>query len=187
MTEASNSTLLGAAAEHYVMCQLLRRDMIAALAPAGVPDADIIVSNRVGSALAAVQVKARRDIGRDGGWHMKVKHEKIRRDLLFYCFVDFGKTLTAAPKCWVLPSATVADVLATSHQAWLSRPGKDGRAHKDHDMRRLLPDYSHLEISWVSGWMDRYYDAWGLISTSAAKAAPLDDPAASPAPVTALC
>jgi hypothetical protein len=67
----SNSTLLGAAAEHYVMCQLLRRQMIAALAPAGVPDADIIVSDRLGSALAAVQVKARREIGRDGGWHMK--------------------------------------------------------------------------------------------------------------------
>jgi hypothetical protein len=52
----SNSTILGAAAEHYVMCQLLRRNMIAALAPAGVPDADIIVSDRVGSTLAAIQV-----------------------------------------------------------------------------------------------------------------------------------
>lgn len=50
--EVSNSTILGAAAEHYVMCQLLRRNMIAALAPAGVPDTDIIVSNRVGSTLA---------------------------------------------------------------------------------------------------------------------------------------
>ena len=83
MAEVSNSTILGAAAEHYVMCQLLRRNMIAALAPAGVPDADIIVSDRVGSALAAVQVKARRDIGSDGGWHMKAKHETITRDLLF--------------------------------------------------------------------------------------------------------
>jgi hypothetical protein len=48
---ARNSTLLGAAAEHYVMCQLLRRDMIAALAPTGVPDADIIVSDRIASRL----------------------------------------------------------------------------------------------------------------------------------------
>jgi hypothetical protein len=31
--EASDTSLLGAAAEHYVMCQLLRRNMIAALAP----------------------------------------------------------------------------------------------------------------------------------------------------------
>jgi len=63
-----NSTMLGAAGEHYVMCQLLRRQMIAALTPAGVPDADIIVSNRLGDRLSAVQVKARRDIGSDGGF-----------------------------------------------------------------------------------------------------------------------
>jgi hypothetical protein len=37
-------------------------------------------------------VKTRRDIGSDGGWHMKAKDENIRSDQLFYCFVDFGKT-----------------------------------------------------------------------------------------------
>ena len=83
MTETSNTTILGAAAEHYVMCQLLRRNMISALAPAGVPDADIIVSNRLGSSLAAVQVKARRHVG-SGGWVLKAKHERIKRALLFY-------------------------------------------------------------------------------------------------------
>lgn len=160
----SDTTILGAAAEHYVMCQLLRRNMIAALAPAGVPDADIIVSNRIGSTLAAIQVKARRDIGADGGWHMKAKHEKISRDLLFYCFVDFGRSLSDAPKCWVLPSAEVARALAESHQAWLNQPGQGGRPHRDHDMRRLLPDYSRYEMGGrPKGWLDTYQDAWGLI------------------------
>lgn len=168
-SEISNSTILGAAAEHYVMHQLLRRQMIAALAPAGVPDADIVVSDRLGSALAAIQVKARRDIGSDGGWHMKVKHESIARDFLFYCFVDFGRQLTDMPKCWVLPSALVADVLTTSHKAWLSQPGKSGRPHKDHDMRRLLPDYSQLGISRVLGWLDPYRDAWSLIFEKSSK------------------
>ena len=31
---APSTTILGAAGEHYVMCQLLRRGLIAALAPA---------------------------------------------------------------------------------------------------------------------------------------------------------
>ena len=158
-----NSTILGAAAEHYAMCQLLRRGMIAALAPAGVPDADIIVSDRLGGTLAAVQVKARRDIGADGGWHMKAKHEKINRDLLFYCFVDFGKALEDAPKCWILPSAIVASVLASSHKAWLTAPGKSGRDHKDHDMRRFLPDYPLLSDGFRSGWLNEYSEAWELI------------------------
>ena len=128
--EAVNSTILGAAAEHYVMCQLLRRGLIAALAPAGVPDADIIVSDRVGSQLAAVQVKARRDIGSEGGWHMRAKHEGIVRDLLFYCFVDFGKALEDCPKCWVLPSAVVAQTLRKAHLDWLGTPGKAGHVRR---------------------------------------------------------
>jgi hypothetical protein len=36
----SQSTLLGAAGEHYVMAELLRRGYVAALAPQGVPNAD---------------------------------------------------------------------------------------------------------------------------------------------------
>jgi hypothetical protein len=164
-----NPTILGAAAEHYVMCQLLRRGKIAALAPAGVPDADIIVSDRVGSTLAAVQVKARRDIGSDGGWHMKAKHETMARDLLFYCFVDFGRALADAPKCWVLPSSVVANTLVATHKAWLATPGKNGRPHQDHDMRRLLPHYSFLshDHNFANGWLDRYLEAWDSILSAA--------------------
>jgi hypothetical protein len=163
----NNSTLLGAAAEHYVMCQLLRRQMIAALAPTGVPDADIIVSDRLGSALAAVQVKARREIGRDGGWHMKAKHERMSRPLLFYCFVDFGRELNDEVRCWVVPSVIVANTLAVSHRAWLAQPGKGGKPHNDHDMRRLLPDYGLLS-EYSKGWLDPYRDAWGLIAQESA-------------------
>ncbi len=163
MTEVSNSTILGAAAEHYVMCALLRRNMIAALAPAGVPDADIIVSDRLGGTLCAVQVKARRDIGSDGGWHMKAKHETISRDLLFYCFVDFGKGLTDAPKCWIIPSKVVSSVLFETHQAWLEKPGRGDRPHQPTDMRRLLPDYTrHGSAKYPLGWLDRFLESWGL-------------------------
>ena len=47
----SRSTVLGAAGEHYVMCQLLRRGLIAALAPVGVPNTDIIVTDDIGDLL----------------------------------------------------------------------------------------------------------------------------------------
>ena len=139
--------------------------MIAALAPAGVPDADIIVSDREGSALAAVQVKARRAIGADRGWHMKAKHEVMVRDLLFYCFVDFGRALDDPPKCWVLPSAIVANTLSVAYRTWLAAPGKDNREHKDNDMRRLAPHYKLLahDPNFAEGWLDAYREAWTLI------------------------
>lgn len=161
----NSSALLGAAAEHYVMCQLLRRQMIAALAPTGVPDADIIVSDRLGSALTAIQVKARRNIGSDGGWHMKAKHEEMTRPLLFYCFVDFGNDLLDLPRCWVIPSAIVAEALIASYQAWLHQPGKDGKKRNENDMRRLRPEYDNLGLKLYSrGWLDTYYEGWELIS-----------------------
>ena len=76
--------------------------------------------------LPLFRLKARRALGRDGGWHMKAKHEAMVRDLLFYCFVDFGNSLDDPPKCWVIPSNIVADALMKSHQSWLAKPGKTG-------------------------------------------------------------
>ncbi len=107
----SQSTLFGAAGEHYVLCQLLRQQYIAALAPQGVPNADIIVSDILGDKLCAIQVKTRNNKGADGGWHMKKKHETILSPHLFYCFVDFGDGIEDLPQCYIVPSQVVADVL----------------------------------------------------------------------------
>jgi len=164
----SPSSLLGAAGEHYVMSQLLRRGFIAALAPVGVPSADIVVTDDVGERLCAVQVKTRRNIGSDGGWHMKAKHEQIRGASLFYCFVDFGVEAGDAPTTFVVPSMIVADTLAMTHRVWLDRPGRGGKPHKDGEMRRFLPSYAHLEIaSHADGWLEQYRGAWELLHAAA--------------------
>ena len=161
---ANASTLLGAAAEYYVLCQLLRRRQLAGLTPTGVPYADIIVTDEYAVPKASIQVKARRDIGSDGGWHMKAKHEKGAHDELLYAFVDFGPSSASVPACWIIPSRMVADVLAASYQAWLRLPGKNGNTHKEHGMRRLLPDYTKYGLAGYGlGWMNQYKECWSLI------------------------
>ena len=163
----SQSSLLGAAGEYFVMSELLRRGYIAALAPAGVPNADIVVTDIEGARLCSIQVKTRRDIGADGGWHMKAKHEYIASDRLFYCFVDFGKSFADAPKVFVIPSVLVAKVLKESHHKWLSTPGAKGQARKDSVMRRLLPDYERIFGSqgnpYPTGWLNEYRNAWSML------------------------
>jgi hypothetical protein len=148
------------------MAELLRRGYIAALAPHGVPNADIVVTDIEGTRLCSIQVKTRRDIGSDGGWHMKAKHELIRGDRLFYCFVDFGNTPEDRPSVHLLPSVLVADVLRTSHQKWLLNPGAKGQAHRDGVMRRLIPDYARVfgptENPYPKGWLDPS-GRWGLL------------------------
>ncbi len=166
-TKVSQSSLLGAAGEHYVMSELLRRGYIAALAPQGVPNVDIVVTDQTGKKLCSIQVKARRDIGSDGGWHMKAKHELMDSKHLFYCFVDFGKSQSAAPKVYILPSMKVAEVLKVSHEKWRTTPGKNGQPHKDGPMRRLLPDYSRIFGSttnpYPKDWLKTYHNRWELL------------------------
>jgi hypothetical protein len=165
----SNATILGAAGEHYVMCQLLRRNLIAALAPVGVPNADIIVTDQIGDQLCSVQVKVRREIGRDGGWHMKAKQEEITSPNIFYCFVDFGRTLTDQPKCWVVPSKVVAFAIKTAHKNWLEMPGAKGQKRKETDFRRFLPSYEKdgMGAEYGIGWLDRYFERWEVFERMA--------------------
>ena len=159
------STVLGAAGEHYVMCQLLRRGLIAALAPVGVPNTDIVVTDDFGDRLCAIQVKTRQDKGSDGGWHMGRKHESILSSSLFYAFLDFGKTLIDPPKCFIIPSTIVANVVREAHEIWLATPGKNGIARKDSDFRRFLPDYDRVGIKFGRGvgWLDPYLENWDQI------------------------
>lgn len=162
----SQSTILGAAGEHLVMCQLLRRGLIAALAPTGVPNCDIVVSDQIGSRLCAVQVKARRALGSDGGWHMGKKHEALQEPRLFYVFVDFGRNVDSPPTCFIVPSIVVARVLRDAHSAWLSTPGKRGQERKDTDFRRFLPDYGKvgIEIGCGAGWLEKFRNSWALLT-----------------------
>lgn len=159
--------LIGVAGEHYVLSELLRRGYIAALAPAGVPSADIVATDQEGSRLCSIQVKTRRGIGADGGWHMNAKHENgPGGERYFYCFVDFQEPQKVRPLVYVMPAAVVAKAITESHKKWLNTLGRKGQPHKDNPVRRLLPDYSKTWASdnpYPSGWMDRYLDAWDIL------------------------
>jgi hypothetical protein len=160
----SQSATLGAAGEHFVLFQLLRPGFIAALAPQGVPMADIIVTDAVGKKLCAVQVKTRRNLGGDGGWHMKQRHETIISPSLFYCFVDVGKGVEDIPCTHVVPSKIVATALSESYADWVSKPGKNGQRRREHPMRRFVPDFSRYDCStYPDGWLTRYREAWDLL------------------------
>ena len=117
-----SSTIVGAAGEYHVLSQLLRRGWIAALAPDGAPNMDILVTDENNRKLCAIQVKTRRDIGSDKGWHMKAKHEAMAPEDLFYVFVDVGKHPSDSTVSRILPSGVVADCLQQTHRVWLDTP-----------------------------------------------------------------
>ena len=170
----TTGSLVGAAGEYYVLSRLCLADYIAAPAPKGVPNTDIVATDIEGTRLFNVQVKTRLKKGGDCGWPMNAKHERIVSKDLFYCFVDFSAGVKVVPKIFVVPAATVATALRECHQIWLRRLGKGGRAHQDSEMRKFRPDYSidlgdDCPAQYRSEWLKPYEEAWGLLERSPAK------------------
>jgi len=154
-------SLVGPAGEHHCLAQLLLRGYLATSAPPGTPEVDLLVLSPDGVTTAAtIQVKTRTR-GPDKGWHMNKKHEAIVSERLFYAFVDFEQPDTPV---YVIPSRAVADILTRAHAAWLAAPGKNGKAHRDHDMRRMIPVLPFTIEGFPNGWMETYRNAWGQIT-----------------------
>lgn len=176
-----SSVILGAAGEHFVMAELLRRGLVAAKAPEGVPNFDIVITDIDGDRLAAIQVKTRRDFkGGDKGWHMKEKHEQLVSDSMFYVLVDVGRDEESPVSFFVLPSKVVAHVCKISHENWRELPNSKGGQHGTSEMRRLLPKYELPRYAkkmgyrpskrheafmkaFGEGWLEQYRNAWHLI------------------------
>ena len=155
-----DSSLTGAAGEHLVLSRLLSRGILAAQAPRGARKADILVNHLDKESTALIQVKARLT-GSDGGWHMKQKHELIKENDIWYCFVDFEPK---SPKVYVVPALLVATIVKEENETWMRTPGKGGKMHNETDMRRILPRYSYDVPSAPVGWIDEYLERWDLLS-----------------------
>lgn len=149
------------------MSCLLRNGLIAALAPDGAPNLDIVVSTTNGRYQCGIQVKTRRGVGGDRGWHMSQKRETISSPSLFYCFVDFQSDIGTKPLTYVVPSQIVANAVTRSHATWLSHPGTKGQQRKDSKMRRFLPDYAKIFLAepnpYPDGWLGQYEDHWAQL------------------------
>lgn len=156
----TDSQLIGAAGEHLVLSRLLVRGMLAAQAPRGTRKADILVNHLDGKAPCLIQVKARSGRGSDIGWHMNKKHETIEDHDMFYCFLDFG---TSNAPVYVVPAVRVAEVVQESHATWLAKPGKQGQAHNQTDMRRIRAKFGMGLRSAPDGWLNEFLEKWDLI------------------------
>jgi hypothetical protein len=152
-------SLVGPAGEHWVLYCLYRRGLLAALAPPGVPEVDILVLDAHREVAASIQVKTR-TIGLDQGWACQPKHESIEYPDLFYALVDLEPE---RPVTYIVHSSVVAAVLRSNQREWLTRPGVRGQPHKDSKVRRLRPTYGGLAPGFEDGWLETYRDGWDAI------------------------
>lgn len=158
--------LVESAGEYFVLYRLSARGVLATRAARNAPTVDLLAMNPDETVVASLQVKTR-TTGKDGGWHMRDKHERIVMDRYFYVFVDLEPQ---NPICYVVPSDVVAEVLKRSHAAWLATPGRSGRKRNDNEMRRVLPAYPHAVPGFPPGWLEEYRERWELLAVDGAAA-----------------
>jgi hypothetical protein len=155
------TSLTGAAGEHYVMYELLRREYVAALVSKGVPNVDILVSTAAGKPLASLQVKTMSEPRRK--WQMKSKHEGLKEAGLYYCFVRPAESGIGKPSCWIVPSQVVADHVYESHRAWLTGEPLRRGTRNDGDGRSMHFSCEPFD-KYPEGWMNKYEEAWDFES-----------------------
>lgn len=153
MTDKIEKTLIGPAGESLVLSRILSKGFLASLAPKGVRKVDIIVNHLEKDISLMIQVKTTmRD--ENSGWPLNDKHEEIRDEDLYYCFVSFHDPMG---KVFVIPAKVVADAIKVDHATWLSQPGKDG---KPHSVKNKFRQIKKIMNGKDPDWMNEYLENW---------------------------
>lgn len=155
--KAGEGALIGNAGEFYVVAELLKRGLIAALVPRNTPAFDVLATR--GGQTARIRVKTKTEDYDVWQWVAK-KDGTIFRALSDEC--DFSVLVNLAMESndlrfYVVPTATVDKWLKDDFANWLDTPGKNGRAHSPANTKR------HLSEKKRSVDLARYLGAWDLL------------------------
>lgn len=155
--------LIGNAGEHFVMAELLRHDIVAALAPRNAPGIDILAD--AGKRTYRIRVKTKSHEAESWVWMAKeedagatifpglmAEDRDHTEDLI--ALVDVPEA--GAPMIHLLSTPVVDRFLKKTHQEYLDTPGRGGRKHQPSRMRRFYPgeDLENLSREAPIRWND---------------------------------
>ncbi|MGD0090036.1 MAG: hypothetical protein ABSE73_08955 [Planctomycetota bacterium] len=152
-------TLIGNAGEFYVAAELLKRGVVAALAPRNAPGVDILAAK--GAETVRVRVKTKSSEYTDWQWVAK-KDGSIFRNLGQER--DFTVLVNLTPETkdlifFVLPTSTLNEWLVADFEDWANTPGKKGRRHDRENNEKRHLSYKKFEQrlkpfmhNWPSIW-----------------------------------
>jgi hypothetical protein len=149
--KAGLGTLIGNAGEHYVMAELLKRGIVAALAPRNAPDFDILAAR--GRKTIRIRVKTKSEGYDIWQWSLK-KEGVVFRNVApkgdFVVLVHLAAK-TRDVRYYLARTRDVEAWLQKEEDDWLARLGRDGRPHsKENRIRHLHFSKSKPRLS--SDW-----------------------------------
>ena len=135
--------LSGAAGEFFVTAELMKRGIVAAPTGYNTKNYDIVAMNESGKKAITIQVKTNQNKAK---WFMlSNKNEEVFNDNLVYVFVNLDINGVSQSEYYIVPSKEVALNIKENHQLWLKTPGRNGRMHKDTNIRQFEPNKESIE------------------------------------------
>lgn len=157
--KSGEGVLIGNAGEYYVMGELLKRGVIAALAPRNTPFFDILAKNKNNRA-TSIRVKTKS--GKLLIWQYSIKKDgQVFRNLLkendFTVLVDLGQS-TSEMKFYVVPTHVINTWLQEDFEIWCGTPGKNGHIRSRSMKKRILEEKIHVQE--LCKYLDNWDNLW---------------------------
>ena len=148
-------TLIGNAGEHYVMAELLKRDVVAALAPRNAPGFDIIATK--GNRTVRIRVKTKSEEYDSWQWNAKKDGTVFKAPLGQDDFTVLVHLALETPgmRFFVAPTKDIDGWLRSDFEEWLRTPGAKGQQRSESNKRRLLAMSKYegkLSTDWEMLW-----------------------------------
>jgi len=156
--KAGEGSLIGNAGEYYVMAELLKHRIIAALAPRNAPSFDILATkgNR------SVRIRVKTKSAEYSVWQWAVKKDgSIFRDLSeqgdFTVLVDLAME-TKDLKFYVVPTHQINAWLKRGFEKWISTLGRNNRPRSKTNPKRNLNQKTYARV--LSEYLNQWDKLW---------------------------
>ena len=158
--KAGEGTFIGNAGEYYVMAELLKRGIVAALAPRNTPAFDILATK--GNRTIRIRVKTKSQEYPVWQWAAK-KDGSIFRDISkdgdFTVLVDLT-TETKDLKFYIIKTHKINEILEKDFEEWVNTPGRKGQPHNPENKKRNL--HQETYVNELSKCLNQWGKLWEL-------------------------
>jgi hypothetical protein len=156
---AKDKSSRGNSSQFFVAGELCRRGHAAVVTLGNCPNTDILCSNIEGTRFVHIQVKT--FVPGNRTCSVGKKAEKDYGSNFFWVLAGIPELEQDAEfEFYVIPAKEMAKNVAKGHKQWVETPGKNGKQHKDNDVRVVhIPPHKAL-YSWD---ISEYRNRWDLI------------------------
>ena len=138
MDKKKNKNQIALAGEYATLSQLALHEFDASMTLGNTKSIDILINKPGTNKFIRMEVKTTTqkkekysgDFGKVYEWTMNAKHEEIRDNYLFYCFVKLADDYKNH-KFFIVPAKIVAQYVKKEHKFWLK-----GKSHKKNCIKR---------------------------------------------------